>query len=168
MPRCAPFDHSLQLFSASPLAAGLGGLIERIGDAANSVLTAKLQRPDGSVDKWADKAPIRDHTSALEKLMRFLGDNVSSSIEREVREAAREWGLGRGAGSSSARPSAAPHRNVAQHRSASRHAQLSLAGTICATPPCPRSAPCTQPHPPSPRSARRSSRWVTASCTAWT
>jgi len=75
---------STQLFSAAPLVAGLGGLIERIGDAANSTLTAKVQLPDGTTKKWLDKTPITNHTSALEKLIRFLGDNVSSTIEQEV------------------------------------------------------------------------------------
>ncbi|GBF90589.1 acetate kinase [Raphidocelis subcapitata] len=73
-----------KLFAAAPLVAGLGGLIERIGDAANSTLSAKLRLPDGSTQKWEDKTPITNHTTALEKLMRFLGDNVSSSIEQEV------------------------------------------------------------------------------------
>lgn len=73
-----------KLFSAVPLVAGLGGLIERIGDAANSTLSAKVQLPDGSTKKWNDKTPIKDHTSALEKLIRFLGDNVSRNIEQEV------------------------------------------------------------------------------------
>lgn len=67
--------------------AGLGGLIERIGDAANSTLSAKVQLPDGSTQQWNDKTPIKDHTTALEKLIRFLGDNVSKNIEQEVRVA---------------------------------------------------------------------------------
>jgi hypothetical protein len=75
------------------LVAGLGGLIERIGDAANSTLSAKVQLPDGSTRKWNDKTPIMDHTTALEKLVRFLGDNVSRTIEQEVRRQGRT-GLG--------------------------------------------------------------------------
>lgn len=73
-----------KLFSAAPLVAGLGGLIERIGDAANSTLSAKVQLPDGTMKKWNDKTPITNHTCALEKLMSFLGDNVSRNIEQEV------------------------------------------------------------------------------------
>ncbi|KAI8466299.1 MAG: acetate kinase [Monoraphidium minutum] len=73
-----------KLFSAAPLVAGLGGLIERIGDTANSTLSAKMQLPDGSTRKWSDKTPIDNHTTALEKLIRFLGDNVSRTIEQEV------------------------------------------------------------------------------------
>jgi hypothetical protein len=82
---CIVYIAILQLFSTAPLAAGLGGLIERIGDAANSTLSAKLQLPNGRTEKWADRTPITNHTAALEKLMRFLSDHVSDSIESEVR-----------------------------------------------------------------------------------
>lgn len=81
-----------QLFSAAPLVAGLGGLIERIGDAANSTLTAKLQLPDGRSERWHEKAPVADHASALERLVRFLGDNVSAAIDREVLLGGGGWG----------------------------------------------------------------------------
>jgi hypothetical protein len=65
--------------------AGLGGLIERIGDAANSVLTAKQRAPGGGAQKWEERVPIPNHTAALERLMRFLSDNVSPKIEQEAR-----------------------------------------------------------------------------------
>jgi hypothetical protein len=69
-----------KLFSLAPgLVAGVGGMIDRIGDTVNSNLVAK-----GNGQKWTEKVPIKDHVSAMECIMGFLSDKESSSIHKEV------------------------------------------------------------------------------------
>jgi acetate kinase len=69
-----------KLFSLAPgLVAGVGGMIDRIGDTVNSNLVAK-----GNGQKWTEKLPIKDHVSAMECIMGFLSDKESSSIHQEV------------------------------------------------------------------------------------
>ena len=72
-----------KLFDLNPFAAGIGGLIERIGDTVNSTLVAKHVQND-STKKWNEKLPIPDHVVALEQIMSFLGDNVSKTIDKDV------------------------------------------------------------------------------------
>jgi acetate kinase len=72
-----------KLFDVNPFAAGIGGLIERIGDTVNSTLVAKHVQND-STKKWNEKLPIPDHVVALEQIMSFLGDNVSKTINKDV------------------------------------------------------------------------------------
>lgn len=73
-----------KLFSLAPtFAAGVGGMIDRIGDTVNSNLVAK-DSSGSSVKKWTEKVPIKDHVEAMEAIMAFMGDNVSKSIHREV------------------------------------------------------------------------------------
>lgn len=69
-----------KLFSLAPgLVAGVGGMIDRIGDTVNSNLVAK-----GNGQKWTEKVPIKDHVAAMECIMGFLSDKESSSIHKEV------------------------------------------------------------------------------------
>ncbi|KAF6258057.1 acetate kinase [Scenedesmus sp. NREL 46B-D3] len=69
-----------KLFSLAPaLVAGVGGVIDRIGDTINSNLVAK-----GDGQKWTNKVPIKDHVSAMECIMAFLSDKESKSIHNEV------------------------------------------------------------------------------------
>jgi hypothetical protein len=164
----------MQLFSAAPLVAGLGGLIERIGDAANSTLSAKLQLPDGSVQKWNDKTPITNHTSALEKLIRFLGDNVSSSIEQEVRGARQAGGV------RAHQRTTAPRQRLARHARQrcggfGRHATrwVEPKGRVPYQQRSARAAgqqwrPLRAPPSPRMRPTCRSLPLATESCMAWT
>lgn len=62
------------------LKAGVGGLVERIGDEANSKLVAKA----ASGEKVVAQTPMPDHVSAMERIMRFLSDQVSASAAKEV------------------------------------------------------------------------------------
>ncbi|KAF8062901.1 ackA [Scenedesmus sp. PABB004] len=75
-----------KLFSLAPFAAGVGGMVDRIGDAARSCLTAKAPPGAGGAPgtKWGEAAPIRDHVEAMEAIMAFLTAHVSPSIAREV------------------------------------------------------------------------------------
>jgi acetate kinase len=68
-----------KLFSLNPLTPTVGGLVERIGDAACSNLVAKA---GGS--RFQEQSPMRDHVSAMERIMRFLSDTVSPDMAREV------------------------------------------------------------------------------------
>lgn len=73
-----------KVFSANPFIAGAGGVIERIGDVANSSLIAKNVKPNGDVQKVNDKVPAADHTSALKTILDFLKNTVSPTIDKEV------------------------------------------------------------------------------------
>lgn len=53
------------------LIPGLGGVMERIGDVANSTLIAKGETPDGP-KKWEVKAPAADHVNAMQTILGFL------------------------------------------------------------------------------------------------
>eukprot|EP00878_Enallax_costatus_P031035 GHUV01033866.1.p1 GENE.GHUV01033866.1~~GHUV01033866.1.p1 ORF type:complete len:171 (+),score=28.16 GHUV01033866.1:261-773(+) len=73
-----------KLFNLAPaFAAGVGGMIDRIGDTVNSNLQAK-DSSGSSTKKWTEKVPIKDHVDAMECIMGFLGDNVSKSIHKDV------------------------------------------------------------------------------------
>lgn len=73
------------LYSLQPLAATVGGLIERIGDVANSTLKAKGAAAAGAAPrKWQEQVAIPDHMSGMEHIMRFLKDNVSPKMDSEV------------------------------------------------------------------------------------
>uniref|UniRef100_A0A7S0S850 Probable acetate kinase n=1 Tax=Chlamydomonas leiostraca TaxID=1034604 RepID=A0A7S0S850_9CHLO len=65
------------------LVPGVGGVMERIGDAANSALIAKGQTATGP-KKWEVKAPASDHVSAMQTILGFLSENVSSTFKNEV------------------------------------------------------------------------------------
>lgn len=58
--------------SATGLLPGLGGVVERIGDTANSALLAKGETADGQKKKWEIKHPAKDHVSAMETIVDFL------------------------------------------------------------------------------------------------
>lgn len=70
--------------AAPGLAAGVGGLIERIGDVAAASLVAKdASGPDGP-RKWSQQVPVKDHVDALQTILAFLRQHVSGAIESEV------------------------------------------------------------------------------------
>lgn len=66
------------------LVAGMGGVVERIGDEANSALLAKGPLASGETKKFEIPAKAKDHVKAMETVMGFLADNVSKSIKNEV------------------------------------------------------------------------------------
>lgn len=74
-----------KVFSSNPFLPGASGVIERIGDVANSCLTAKRTTPSGQVEKVNESAGAGDHTTALQTILSFLKDSVSKSIGKEVK-----------------------------------------------------------------------------------
>ena len=70
--------------TAKGLVAGMGGVVERIGDEANSTLLAKGPTPSGETKKWEIPAKSKDHVKAMETVLGFLGDHVSKNIKNEV------------------------------------------------------------------------------------
>lgn len=74
-----------KVFSADTLRAGVGGVVERIGDVANSCLLAKGPIPSGENKKWDIKVAAKDHVSAMETILGFLKDTVSANIKSEVK-----------------------------------------------------------------------------------
>lgn len=79
-----------KLFSVTPFVARASGLVERIGDTANSTLVAKaasgggVEGGDPQERKWKEQTPIPDHVAAMERIMEFLGQRVSSRIGTDV------------------------------------------------------------------------------------
>lgn len=75
-----------KLFSINPFVSGMGGIVERIGDAGNSTLIAKgVARDTGEPRKWTDKTAAPDHVAAMETILGFLKQQVSPTIEKEVK-----------------------------------------------------------------------------------
>lgn len=72
-----------KVFDLASLQSGIGGIIERIGDTVNSCLVAKKTGTQGP-QKWNEKIPVADHVSAVERILTFLSDNESKSIDKEV------------------------------------------------------------------------------------
>lgn len=73
-----------KLFNVQPFLAGVGGLVERIGDTANSTLVAK-NSVNGQTKKWNEQVPIPDHVSAMKHIMEFLDAHISKDICTEVK-----------------------------------------------------------------------------------
>lgn len=67
----------------SKLVASVSGLIERIGDTANSQLVGNILTGD-SKGKSTHKEGIKDHTAALDVAMNFLQNSYSKSIREQV------------------------------------------------------------------------------------
>lgn len=63
-------------FDAATLSPEVSGIVERIGDAANSSITAKLKWPS----KFSEKIPASDHVAALGSIINFLKMNVASDL----------------------------------------------------------------------------------------
>lgn len=73
-----------KLFDLAPaLVSSVGGMIDRIGDTANSALIAKKTAQEGTT-KFKEQVPIKDHAVAMETVMDFLRRNVSPGILKEV------------------------------------------------------------------------------------
>ncbi|GIL44892.1 hypothetical protein Vafri_2348 [Volvox africanus] len=75
-----------KVFGLQPFAAGIGGMFDRIGDAVNCTLKASTPAdPEGGKGrKWELKIPAKDHVGAMQSILDFIKDNVSSSFAREV------------------------------------------------------------------------------------
>mmetsp|Transcript_4480 Transcript_4480/g.9637 ORF Transcript_4480/g.9637 Transcript_4480/m.9637 type:complete len:421 (+) Transcript_4480:106-1368(+) len=71
--------------AAGALTPGIGGVVERIGDVASSNLSAKGRLPSGETKKYEVKSPAKDHVSAVQTILNFLRDTVSSRIAAEVK-----------------------------------------------------------------------------------
>lgn len=65
----------------SSLKAVVGGMVEQIGDLANSRLKAASLAENKETKQ---KEPIKDHESALSTVMGYLQDSYSSGIKDEV------------------------------------------------------------------------------------
>ena len=83
-----------KVFSTDPLIAGMGGMFDRIGDTSSSMLVAKGPAPATmgaspsaapATKKWELKIPVKDHVSAMQSIMSFLKENVSSTFEKDVK-----------------------------------------------------------------------------------
>lgn len=61
-------------------------MFDRIGDAANCTLKASApsEAPGSKGRKWELKIPAKDHVGAMESIMDFIKENVSSAFSREV------------------------------------------------------------------------------------
>ncbi|DBA68922.1 hypothetical protein WJX79_007881 [Trebouxia sp. C0005] len=67
----------------SKLVASVSGLIERIGDTANSQLVGNILSGDNK-GKSTHKEGIKDHTAALDVAMNYLQDSYSKSVREQV------------------------------------------------------------------------------------
>lgn len=75
-----------KVFGLEPFVACTGGMFDRIGDADNCTLKASappLKQGDPS-RKWQLRVPAKDHVSAMQNIMDFIKDNVSSAFAQEV------------------------------------------------------------------------------------
>nr|ALD82615.1 ackB [Pandorina morum] len=75
-----------KIFGLEPFAAGVSGMFDRIGDAANCTLkaSAAADAAGGKGRKWELKIPAKDHVGAMQNIMEFIKENVSSGFAREV------------------------------------------------------------------------------------
>ncbi|KXZ55440.1 ACK1 protein [Gonium pectorale] len=73
-----------KIFGTEPLVAGSGGMFDRIGDAANCTLKASVPDGSGKAKKWELKIPAKDHVAAMQSIMDFITENVSSDFASEV------------------------------------------------------------------------------------
>lgn len=70
-------------YAKSQLVASVSGLVERIGDTANSQLVGKVHTGENK-GKATHKESIKDHTSALDVAMNYLQDSYSKSVRQQV------------------------------------------------------------------------------------
>nr|ALD82623.1 ackB [Platydorina caudata] len=75
-----------KIFGVQPFVAGVGGMFDRIGDAVNCTFKASTpsNSPGEKGRKWEIKIPAKDHVSAMENILQFITENVSSGFSREV------------------------------------------------------------------------------------
>lgn len=73
-----------KVYSADGLKPFMGGMFDRIGDLAKCTLIAKGTASTGETKKWEVPIPAKDHVAAMENIMAFLKENVSSTFDKEV------------------------------------------------------------------------------------
>ncbi|KAG2454195.1 hypothetical protein HYH02_001230 [Chlamydomonas schloesseri] len=73
-----------KIFTAETLSPGAAGLFDRIGDTANCVLKASVPEDGGKPKKFEKKIPAKDHLTAMQDIMSFIDENVSSTFASEV------------------------------------------------------------------------------------